>query len=74
MKRFVICVVGIACLTLLVQGAFSQAPPAPTNLAAKVVHSSADEHEGMAQAVGLSWQFMPPASMYRIAFRIYRSV
>ena len=74
MKRFVICVVGIACLTLLVQGAFSQAPPAPTNLAAKVVHSSADEHEGMAQAVGLSWQFMPSASTYRVAFRIYRSV
>jgi hypothetical protein len=74
MKRFAICVIGFACLTLLATGAFSQAPPSPTNLTAKVLHASSDFEEGMARAVGLTWQFNTPVAMSRAAFRIYRSV
>jgi hypothetical protein len=74
MKRFALCVLGFTCLTFITAGAFSQAPPSPTNLTAKVLHAFGDDREGMAQAVVLSWQFSSPVSMSRAAFRIYRSV
>jgi hypothetical protein len=74
MKRFVFCVVGLAFFTLIAPGAFSQAPPAPTNLTAKAVHSSADEGWTTGQSVGLTWQFVTPAAAPHVAFRIYRSV
>jgi hypothetical protein len=74
MKRFAICLCGLALLTLIAAGAFSQAPPPPANLTAKVVHASGDGEDWMAQAVELTWQFTTPSSMSRAAFRIYRSV
>ena len=52
MKRFVQCFVAIVCVSLsIAAGAYSQAPPAPTDLTAKVIHASGDSHSGMAQEV-----------------------
>ncbi len=74
MKRIAPFIVGFTCLSLFTVRAFSQAPPAPANLTAKIIHASTEGWAGTPQAVGLTWQFKSPVIISRVAFRLYRSV